>query len=65
VPILSPREEYERIGDTPNIIFSSGALVENGESLILYYGAADSCICMGTSSIENIKKHCLSKRKEY
>ena len=64
-PILSPREEYERIGDTPNIVFASGAIIKEDNTLILYYGAADSCICMGTSSIESIKKHCLSRRKEY
>ena len=63
IPILSPREDYERIGDTPNIVFATGALIEKNGSLEIYYGAADSCICMGTTNIEEILNICLNKRK--
>ncbi|MBW2221833.1 MAG: glycoside hydrolase family 130 protein [Deltaproteobacteria bacterium] len=63
IPILSPREDYERIGDTPNIVFATGALIEKNGSLEIYYGAADSCICMGTANIEEIQNICLNRRK--
>ena len=28
-PILSPREDYERIGDVGNVVFACGAVVED------------------------------------
>jgi len=59
-PILTPRERYERIGDLPNIVFSTGAILDGktGE-LRIYYGAADSCICLGTAGVQQIVDHCL------
>lgn len=59
IPILSPREKYERIGDVPNMIFSCGAIINNNE-IWIYYGASDSCICLGTASIEAISEFCLA-----
>lgn len=59
VPILSPRERYERIGDVPNWIFSCGSVVQDGE-LWIYYGASDSCICLGTAPIADIVEFCLA-----
>ncbi len=60
IPILAPREDYERLGDTPNIVYSTGAFVEENGSIFLYYGAADSCICVGTTTVEEIKTSCLN-----
>ncbi len=57
VPILSPRKDYERIGNIPNLIFSCGALLEQ-DKFLLYYGAAKSCICLGITTIDEIEKDC-------
>ncbi|RKY62790.1 MAG: glycosidase [Candidatus Latescibacterota bacterium] len=65
VPILSPREEYERIGDVPNIVFSCGAIVEPDGEVKLYYGAANSCICMGTTKVQDIITACKESDKEF
>ncbi len=59
IPILSPREQYERIGDVPNMIFSCGAAVQDGE-LRIYYGGSDSCICLGTANVAEIVDFCLA-----
>ena len=59
VPILSPRENYERIGDVPNLVFSCGAILEPNGELKLYYGASNSCICIGTTDIGAIVAACL------
>ncbi len=64
VPILSPRELYERVGDINNLVFSSGAIVENN-ILALYYGAARSCICLGTTAIDEIVENCRESEKEF
>lgn len=59
IPVLSPRKRYERIGDVGNLVFSCGALLD-GDVLRLYYGASDSCICLGTCSLEELVDLCLS-----
>jgi predicted GH43/DUF377 family glycosyl hydrolase len=64
IPILTPREKYERIGDVPNVVFSCGALLEDG-LVKLYYGASDSCICLGTATPEEIVRTCFESEREY
>ena len=39
-PFLTPSQDWERFGYLPNITHASG-LVQNGDTLQLYYGAAD------------------------
>lgn len=58
IPILSPREKYERIGDVGNVVFSCGALLEKDGVVNIYYGASDSCICFGTCTIDDILTIC-------
>lgn len=53
LPILEPEEDYEVNGFFGNVIFSCGALYENGKVKI-YYGAADTYTCYAEISIENI-----------
>lgn len=48
-PLLIPREQYERYGRVPNVVFPSGAYIK-GKELRLYYGAADTTCA--TASIE-------------
>ncbi|KKL68052.1 hypothetical protein LCGC14_2128840 [marine sediment metagenome] len=57
IPILAPRERYERVGDVPNVVFSCGALLERG-MLEVYYGASDSCICCGEAPLKEIVRIC-------
>jgi len=64
IPILSPRERYERVGDIPNLIFSCGAILED-EKLLLYYGASDSCICLGSTTIDKIDQECLKSKGDF
>ena len=64
IPILAPRERYERIGDVPNVVFSCGALCQNGE-VVLYYGASDSCICRGTAALRDIVATCFDSAREF
>lgn len=52
-PILEPEMEYEKVGDTHNVVFPTG-LVEKDGLLYLYYGAADKTICLATASLEKL-----------
>ena len=58
--LLAPSEPYERVGDVPNVVFPSSAVVI-GETVRLYYGCADTCISMAEAHIPElvrfIKKH--------
>lgn len=44
-PFLQPELHYEQIGATPNVIFPSGAMIQN-EDLLIYYGATDMTIAV-------------------
>ncbi len=61
VPILSPREDYERIGDLPNLVYSCGIIIEDNDEVKLYYGASNSCIAVGTTTVETIMAACLEQ----
>lgn len=65
IPILSPRELYERIGDLNNVIFSTGAILEESGEIKLYYGAADNCICLGTTTLSEIIDFCRNGLEEF
>ncbi len=52
-PILAPTEEYERFGKVPNVVFSCGQALKDGE-LIIYYGGADSVICAATAELSEL-----------
>lgn len=49
-PLLVPKEPYELMGHVPDIVFPSGAILEK-ENLSIYYGAADTTICMAHVNI--------------
>jgi predicted GH43/DUF377 family glycosyl hydrolase len=53
-PVLSPREDYERIGDIGNVTFACGAVVENSGEIKVYYGAADTCVCVATTNFNEL-----------
>jgi predicted GH43/DUF377 family glycosyl hydrolase len=52
-PIFEPIEKYEREGTVPNVVFSCGAAVR-GDTLFLYYGAADKVLGVATASLKHI-----------
>jgi predicted GH43/DUF377 family glycosyl hydrolase len=54
MPILSPREDYERIGDVPNVCFACGAVVGDDGNMKVYYGAADTSICVALCSMADL-----------
>ena len=53
--LLGPTEAYERVGDVPNVVFPSSAVVL-GQTIRLYYGCADTCISMAEANIPELLK---------
>ncbi len=55
--IFSPEEPYEQHGDVGNVVFPCGyTIAPDGDTLRIYYGAADTCIAMATASIKEMLK---------
>jgi len=59
--ILEPEEQYELVGQTPSVVFTSGAVVEPDGSIKLYYGGADTVMCVATTSVERLLDACFHR----
>ena len=62
--IFGPERDYERSGDVPDVVFPCGWLLDEAQqSLRLYYGAADTSICVATANldelVEHLHRHCI------
>jgi predicted GH43/DUF377 family glycosyl hydrolase len=53
--VFGPEEPYEQCGDVANVVFPCGyTLSPDGDSLRLYYGAADTSIALATGSVREM-----------
>ena len=52
-PVFEPVEKYEKEGEVANVVFSCGAIVR-GDTIFLYYGAADRVIGVVTASLAHM-----------
>jgi beta-1,2-mannobiose phosphorylase / 1,2-beta-oligomannan phosphorylase len=53
--ILGPLAPYERMGDVANVVFPCGVVHdEAGGEVRMYYGAADSSICLATAQLDDL-----------
>lgn len=51
--ILAPKEDYERFGKMPNVVFSCGNVILDNR-LFVYYGGADSVLCVASISLDKL-----------
>ena len=65
--ILEPRKLYETVGQVPNVVFPSGWIVDGVDEdgcaadearVLLYYGAADTSVCLATSTVGRLIGSC-------
>jgi predicted GH43/DUF377 family glycosyl hydrolase len=55
--IFAPEESYEQHGDVGNVVFPCGyTIAPDGDAINIYYGSADTCIALATSSIKEMLK---------
>jgi predicted GH43/DUF377 family glycosyl hydrolase len=53
--IFGPEEPYEQHGDVDKVVFPCGyTLAPDGDTLHIYYGAADTSIAMATASVHTM-----------
>ncbi len=62
--VFGPSTEYERSGDVPDVVFPCGWILESDTGTVrLYYGAADTSVCIATGNLEQIigylHRHCI------
>jgi predicted GH43/DUF377 family glycosyl hydrolase len=56
--VFGPREPYEQSGDVPGVVFPCGWILrDDGDTLHLYYGAADSVVCVAETSLSRLLDH--------
>lgn len=56
--VFGPEADYERAGDVPDVVFPCGwVLEEDGDTLRMYYGAADTAVGVATASLEALLDH--------
>ncbi|TWT94477.1 glycoside hydrolase family 130 protein [Stieleria varia] len=48
-PIMTPQMDFEKTGFIPGVVFPT-AMLDHGDTLQVFYGAADSCIAMAELS---------------
>jgi predicted GH43/DUF377 family glycosyl hydrolase len=51
--VFGPKAAYEREGDVDDVVFPCG-WVRDGDTIRMYYGAADLSIALATASLENL-----------
>jgi predicted GH43/DUF377 family glycosyl hydrolase len=61
--ILQPEEQYERVGYVPNVVFTCGAILEDDGTIKIYYGAADTVMCLGTAKSTTLIDLCLNSSR--
>ena len=57
--ILQPEDPWEVTGYVHNVVFTCGAVAEQDGSVKIYWGGADSVMCVGTARIDELVDLCL------
>lgn len=61
--ILEPRDPWERSGYVPNVVFTCGAVPEPDGSVKIYWGGADTVLCVGTARINDLVQLCMENSR--
>ena len=56
--ILQPEDPWERIGYVHNVVFSCGAVAELDGTVKIYWGGADTVMCVGQASLADLVALC-------
>jgi predicted GH43/DUF377 family glycosyl hydrolase len=62
--ILQPEEVYEITGYVHNVVFTCGAVPEDDGSVKIYWGGADTVMCVGTADLNDLVNHCLKNSRK-
>ena len=57
--ILAAEEDYECVGQVPNVVFTGGATLGDDGILNIYYGGADTRMCLAQTTVATLVAFCL------
>ncbi len=61
--ILQPEDPWERTGYVHNVVFTCGAVPEDDGTVKIYWGGADTVMCVGTARSEELVRLCLDNAR--
>lgn len=61
--ILQPEDPWEITGYVPNVVFTCGAVPEEDGTVKIYWGGADTVMCVGSARICDLVARCLEKSR--
>jgi predicted GH43/DUF377 family glycosyl hydrolase len=61
--ILQPEDPWETTGYVPNVVFTCGAVPEEDGTVKIYWGGADTVMCVGTAQIADLVELCLNNSR--
>ena len=61
--ILQPDAPWEVSGYVPNVVFTCGAIPEDDGMVKIYWGGADTVMCVGTAVIDDLVQLCLADNR--
>lgn len=61
--ILQPEDQWERVGYVHNVVFTCGAISESDGSIKLYWGGADTVMCVGFAQTDELIDLCLNNSR--
>ncbi len=62
--ILQPEDPWEVSGYVPNVVFTCGAVPEPDGTVKIYWGGADTVMCMGTAQIDELVQRCIDHPRQ-
>lgn len=62
--ILQPQDPWEVTGYVHNVVFTCGAVPEDDGTVKIYWGGADSVMCVGEAAIDDLVSLCLEKSRK-
>jgi len=62
--ILSPENPWELTGYVHNVVFTCGAVPEEDGTVKIYWGGADTVMCVGSAIIKDLTNLCLKNKRE-
>lgn len=62
--ILQPEEPWEVTGYVPNVVFSCGAVAEPNGTVKIYWGGADTVMCVGEADLADLVQLCLKDSRD-
>jgi predicted GH43/DUF377 family glycosyl hydrolase len=61
--ILQPEDPWELVGYVHNVVFTCGAVAEDDGTVKIYWGGADTVMCVGTARLDDLVDLCLERAR--